>query len=163
MKVQFSLIRELVLYEFEQSNKAVEATKNFCFAKGESTVDHCIVTRGFKKFLSGCKNLNDQSRSEVILKEWIPKSCSKSLRLIRRVALGEYQSNSASDNPVCFVIFMASAKAYGADKLCHVTKIFQNFWLTIIAVAEENSVVLIVVVSTAAVTVNVGKVTVYQH
>ena len=63
MNVQHSLIRKLMLYEFEPGHNATEATKNICFAKGEGAVDHNTVTRWFKKFRSGCKNLDDQARS----------------------------------------------------------------------------------------------------
>ena len=63
MNVQRNLIRELILYEFELGHKAAEATKNIRCAKGEDAVDHSTVTRWFKKFRSGCKNLDDQARS----------------------------------------------------------------------------------------------------
>ena len=64
MNVRRSLIRQLMLYEFELSHNAAEATKNICFAKGEDAVDHDTVTSWFEKFLSGCKNLDDQTRSD---------------------------------------------------------------------------------------------------
>ena len=41
----------------------MEASKNICCVKSESTVDHSTVTRWFKKFCSGWKNLTDQPRS----------------------------------------------------------------------------------------------------
>ena len=47
--------------EFDLGHNAMEAIKNTCWVKGESTVDHCTVTRGFKKFHLGCKNLNNQA------------------------------------------------------------------------------------------------------
>ena len=50
VNVQCSIIEELMLYEFEQGYKIVEATKNICYAKDESAVDHSTITRGFKKF-----------------------------------------------------------------------------------------------------------------
>ena len=37
----------------------MEATKNICFVKDEGAVDHSTVTTLFKKFCSGCKNLDD--------------------------------------------------------------------------------------------------------
>ena len=40
----------------------IETTKHFCCAKGESAVDHSTLTRWFKKFCFGCKNLDDQAR-----------------------------------------------------------------------------------------------------
>ena len=58
-----SLIEELMLYESELGNNAAEATKTICCAKGEGAVDDSTVTRWLKKFCSGCKNLDDQTRS----------------------------------------------------------------------------------------------------
>ncbi|XP_029643946.1 histone-lysine N-methyltransferase SETMAR-like [Octopus sinensis] len=63
MSVQSSLIRELMLDKFELSHNAAEESKNICCAKGEVAVDFHIVTRWFKKFRWGCKNLDDQARS----------------------------------------------------------------------------------------------------
>ena len=59
MNVQMSLIRELLLYEFELDHNEAKGTKNICCVKGEGAFDHCTVTRWFKKFLSSCKNLDD--------------------------------------------------------------------------------------------------------
>ena len=63
INVQCSLNWEFMLYKFEQSHNAVEATKNVCCAKSESTVDHSKVIRWFKKFCSGCKNVDAQLKS----------------------------------------------------------------------------------------------------
>ena len=52
-----------MLYKFEQGHNDAEAIKNICRAKGEGAVDHNTVTRWFKKFCSGCKNLDDQAKS----------------------------------------------------------------------------------------------------
>ena len=41
----------------------MEAAKDICDAKSESSVDHHIVTRLFKRFCLSSKNLNDQARS----------------------------------------------------------------------------------------------------
>ena len=49
-----SLIQELVLYKFEMGHNVAEAIKIICCTNGERT-----VTRWFKKFCLGCKNLND--------------------------------------------------------------------------------------------------------
>ena len=62
MNLQRSLNHELTLYKFELGHNTTETTKNKC-AKGEGTVDHSTVTRRFKKFSSGCKNLDIQTRS----------------------------------------------------------------------------------------------------
>ena len=56
MNVQPSLIQECMFYK-------LEAIKNICCVKGKVAVDHSSVTRWFKKFCSGCKNLNEQARS----------------------------------------------------------------------------------------------------
>ena len=49
---QIQCSQEIMIYEFKY--KTVEATKNICYAKDEDA-----VARWFKKFYSGCKNLND--------------------------------------------------------------------------------------------------------
>ena len=41
----------------------MEATKNICYVTGEGVVDHSMVTKCFKKFHSGYKNLSNQERS----------------------------------------------------------------------------------------------------
>ena len=45
MNVQHSLIRQLMLYEFELSPNAAKTTKTICCAKDEGTVNDSIVTR----------------------------------------------------------------------------------------------------------------------
>ena len=44
INVKPSLIRQLMLYEFELSHNAVEATENICCEKVEGTVDRNTVT-----------------------------------------------------------------------------------------------------------------------
>ena len=61
INMQHGLIRELMLHKFEQSHNTAEATENIYCAKGQGAVDHTTVTRWFKKFHLGCKNLNNQS------------------------------------------------------------------------------------------------------
>ena len=46
--VQRFLIWELMIYKFELSYYAAEASKNICSTTFEGTVDHIRVTRGFK-------------------------------------------------------------------------------------------------------------------
>ena len=41
----------------------MEATWNISCEKDEGTVDNSTVTRWFKKFCSGCKNLDDHTNS----------------------------------------------------------------------------------------------------
>ena len=52
-----------MFYEFALGHNTSEAAKNICFAKGEGTVGPRKVTRLFQKCCSGCKNLDDQTRS----------------------------------------------------------------------------------------------------
>ena len=63
MNVQRSVTRQLMLHEFELGYNAIEAVKNICGTKGKGIVDHCTITRRLKKFRLGCKNLNNQARS----------------------------------------------------------------------------------------------------
>ena len=60
MNAQCSIIRDFTLYEFKLGHIAAEATKNVCWAKGESEVNHSILIKSFKKFCLGSKNLDDQ-------------------------------------------------------------------------------------------------------
>ena len=45
MNVPQSLIWEFILNEVKVGHDAAKATKNFCFAKGESAIDRNTVTR----------------------------------------------------------------------------------------------------------------------
>ena len=63
MKMQSSLTLEFMLYEFQLGHNAIEITEKVCCAKSQSAVDYSTVNRGFKKFCSGCKNLDYQARS----------------------------------------------------------------------------------------------------
>ena len=60
MNVSRSLIQEFILYEFELGHNTAKATQTICCVKG--AVDHNTVTIYWKKFRSGCKNLDDQAR-----------------------------------------------------------------------------------------------------
>ena len=63
MNEQCSLIQILMLYKFKMGHNSAKATKSIYYAKDEGAFDHCIITKWFKKFHSGCKNLNDQAGS----------------------------------------------------------------------------------------------------
>ena len=52
-----------MLYKFEQSHNVTETTNSICSAKSEGAVYHGTITRWFKKFCMGSKNLNDQAMS----------------------------------------------------------------------------------------------------
>ena len=60
MILQRSLIWKLIHNEFEMDHNT---TKNIYCEEGECAVDHSKVTRCFKRFGLGCKNLNDQASS----------------------------------------------------------------------------------------------------
>ena len=62
MNVQCSLIGELKIYKFELCHNSVEAMKNIYWVKGEDTVDHSTVTWWFKKFHSGCMNIDESGK-----------------------------------------------------------------------------------------------------
>ena len=54
-----------MLYKFKLEHNTAEETKNICGMKGEDAIDHStVVTRWFKKFCSGCKNLDNQVRTD---------------------------------------------------------------------------------------------------
>ena len=53
-----------MLYKFDLVDNTAEVTKNICSMKDEGTVDQSKVTRWFKKFHEGCKNFDDQARSD---------------------------------------------------------------------------------------------------
>ena len=62
MNVQHCLIQKIMLYKFEWGHKAMEENENIFCVKDEGAVDLSTVSRSFKKFLLGFKNLNNQSR-----------------------------------------------------------------------------------------------------
>ena len=63
MKMQKSLIYELMLYKYEVGWDAAEATKSICCTKCKGSVDQSKVTKYFKKFSLGYQNFNDLKRS----------------------------------------------------------------------------------------------------
>ena len=69
--MQCSLIQGLILYGFELGYTAGEAIKEICCVKDEGTVDHSAVIRCFKKFGSGCKNLNNQASLKLYFEAMI--------------------------------------------------------------------------------------------
>ena len=52
-----------MFYKYELGHNADKAAKNIFGTKGEGTIDNNIVTRWFKKFCLGFKNLNYLARS----------------------------------------------------------------------------------------------------
>ena len=53
-----------MLSVFKEGHNAKKATKNICCAKGERAFDHNTVSRHLKTFRLGCKNLDDQEKSD---------------------------------------------------------------------------------------------------
>ena len=106
MNIQYCLIWEFIFYEFKLGHNAGETTKN---VKAEDTVDHSMVTRWFKKFHSGCKNLDNQTSSDrpkivvfVAVLQIINANPAKSRK---------YQASSASYSPGRFITFTTLVKA----------------------------------------------------
>ena len=62
-----SLIWEVKLYRFEQGDNIAETTKNICYTKIDSVIDHNTVTRWFKRFCLCCKNLGNKARSDKMV------------------------------------------------------------------------------------------------
>ena len=52
-----------MLHKFGLGHNADKATKNVCSAKGEGAVYHSKINRWSKKFCSGCKTSDDQTKS----------------------------------------------------------------------------------------------------
>ena len=52
-----------MIYEFELGHNDMEATKNIHCAKGDGRVYQITVTRCYKKFTSGRKNIDEHERS----------------------------------------------------------------------------------------------------
>ena len=93
------------------------SNQNICCAKDEDTVNHHALTRWFKKFFSGCKNLYNQASasrskgedSEVVLQDMETNLASSTQRVS-----GEIGSNS----PGSFVTSTTSGKVSQAAELC---------------------------------------------
>ena len=86
-----------MLSEFELNNNA-EATENICCAKGEGAVDRSSVTRSFKMFCLGCKNLDNQVRrvrsktvdSEAVLPAIDSNSVSSTQRVSGKLGISQF-------------------------------------------------------------------------
>ena len=103
------LIQELMLYKFNLGYSATKATKNISCIKAEGTVDHGTVTKWFKKFHLGCKNLDNQARSDkskTVNSEAVPRAMK-----VNPVSRTHRVSNLAYDSSVWFITFTMSAKA----------------------------------------------------
>ena len=91
-----------MLYEFELSHNAAEATKNIFCEKSEGAVDYSTVSRWFKKFWLGYKNLNNQARSgrlktvdsETILQDIEANPVSSTWRVSGKLGISESRWSS---------------------------------------------------------------------
>ena len=86
-----------MLNKFKLGHNAVEETKNICCTKGKGTIDQSTVTEWLMKFHSGCKNLDDQSRSnkpksmnaEVMLQTIDAKPASSTWRVSGELVISQ--------------------------------------------------------------------------
>ena len=86
-----------MLYKFKLCYNVVKVTKDICCANGEAAVDHSTISRWFKKFLSNCKNLNDQPRldrpkimdSEAVLQATETNLVSRTLRVSGKLNISQ--------------------------------------------------------------------------
>ena len=128
MNMQQSLIWELMLFKFELGHNAKEATKNICYAKGEGTADQSTVNREFKKFHSVCQILDDQVRSGRS-----KTMDSKTMLKANPVSSTQRVSgklNISQSSLVCY-LYNLSKCIQSCQIAPHVTKMLQNFWLTL--------------------------------
>ena len=120
MNVQCSLIiiQELMLNKFTMGHNTMEANEKRLLCKRWGPFDHSSITRCFKKFCSGCKNLDYQTRSDkskTVDSKVMPHNIETDLW---QVALGEYQVSLTSHNPVWFITFIDLAEASRTAELC---------------------------------------------
>ena len=130
MNLQCSLIWELMLYEFEQGHDTMEVTKNICCMKSESPVVHRRVTRWFKKFCSGCNNLDSHAKSgrsktmdsEAMISATEANPASHSWRVASKLGI--------THSSVVYYVEDLGRSIHSWQIVPHITKILQNFWLT---------------------------------
>ena len=101
INMQCGLIWEIMLYEFKLNHDFVDMTKNTSCA---DTDDHNTVNRWFKKFCLGCKNFNNQARSDR------PKIVDS--KVILQVIDANFEVRSTSHSPVWFASFTNFASCY---------------------------------------------------
>ena len=124
MNVQRCLIRELMLYKFEQLRNNIR----HLLGKSKRAFVKSTVTRRCKKFHSCCKNFDGQERLGR-LKTVIPRPEFIGANLVsstQRVS-GDLDISRFS---VVRHVHHLSKRIQSSWILLHVTKILQNFWLT---------------------------------
>ena len=107
---------------------AVKTAKNFCCTKDEGAVDYS--TRWFKKFYSGGKNLDDQTRSgrpKIVDSKAVLKAREANLVSSTWRVSGEFDISPSS---VHHYLHDLGQSIQSCQIVPHVTKILQNFWLT---------------------------------
>ena len=124
-----------MLHEFELGYNASEATKNICCAKSNRTVDHSTVNKWLKKFRSGCNNIDDQEklgRPKIVNSETVFQAidanpvCSTWKVSGNRCTSQRPQEKYSELRPCDLRKSIQSCRI-----VLHVTKILQNFWLTL--------------------------------
>ena len=113
---------KIILYEFKLGGSNLK----YFWVKNNGAVDQSTVTRWFKKFYSGCKNLDDQERSGkskivdsgAMLQaiEANQVSCTESIRRAR------HSTNQCGSSPSWFWQSIRNCRI-----VSHVTKILQKF------------------------------------
>ena len=91
-------------YKFELGYNIAKAIKNICCRKSEGAVVHTIVTRLFKKFCSGCKNLDNQESSgrpenmdsETMLQVIVTNPLSSTWRISDKISISVQCGSSSS-------------------------------------------------------------------
>ena len=132
MNIQHSLIQGLMLYEFKVGHNIITATKKICFVKSKGLVEHRTVTRWFKKFHSGCKNLNNQAMSgryKIMESKTVLQALEANpVSSIWRIS-GEF---GISQSSVVHKILNLGKSILSFQIEHHIAKISQNFWFTLI-------------------------------
>ena len=104
---------------FTSSNWAImqqNESQIFVIVKDGSAVDRRSVTTGFKKFLLGCKNHDNQS-SSCGPKTVYYRAVLYTIETNPANSTGRYQMSWVSRNPVWFISFITPTKAYKTVKL----------------------------------------------
>ena len=105
----------------------MEATKIICCVKDEGAVDPCTITRLFKKYGSGCTDLDNQARSgrsKTVVSEAIVANLVSSTWRVS----GKHSITQSSD---VHHVHDISKHIQICWITSYITKILQNFWLTL--------------------------------
>ena len=128
--VQCSLIQELRLYEFKLSHNTEQLTKNICYEKSKGALDSSSVILWFKKFCSGCNNLDDQAMSGR------PKTADSgaAFQALEANPMSSTRRVSGEFDISLFSVVRPIHNLNKSTRCCLIVpcviKILQNFWLT---------------------------------